>query len=88
MQETAYAAPPSIHRCRVCLRQLKTATQSEATLAVVFELRQYKAKSILQLEILAQPPKKRPTDIPWTAAPMLLKTTSSHEEGCRTWIQS
>ena len=44
------------------------------------------AKSILQLEILVQPPKKRPTDIPWTAAPMLLKTTSSHEEGCdREW---
>lgn len=44
------------------------------------------AKSILQLEILAQPPKKRPTNIPWTAAPMLLKTTSSHDEGCeREW---
>lgn len=44
------------------------------------------AKSILQLEILAQPPVKRPKDIPWTAAPMLLKTTSSHEEGCdREW---
>ena len=44
------------------------------------------AKSILQLEILVQPPKTRPTDIPWTAAPMLLKTTSSHEEGCdREW---
>jgi len=44
------------------------------------------AKSILQLEILVQPPKKRPKDIPWTAAPMLLKTTSSHEEGCeREW---
>jgi len=46
----------------------------------------HEAKSILQLEILVQPPKKRPTDIPWTAAPMLLKTTSSHEEGCeREW---
>ena len=44
------------------------------------------AKSILQLEILVQPPKNRPTDIPWTSAPMLLKTTSSHEEGCeREW---
>jgi len=44
------------------------------------------AKSVLQLEILVQPPKKRPTDVPWTAAPMLLKTTSSHEEGCeREW---
>ena len=46
----------------------------------------HKAKSILQLEILVQPLSERPTDIPWTAAPMLLKTTSSHEEGCeREW---
>jgi glutamate synthase (NADPH/NADH) small chain len=46
----------------------------------------HKAKSILQLEILVQPPIKRPTDIPWSAAPMLLKTTSSHQEGCeREW---
>ncbi len=44
------------------------------------------AKSIMQLEILTQPPQSRPKDIPWTAAPMLLKTTSSHEEGCeREW---
>ena len=46
----------------------------------------HKAKSVLQLEILIQPLTERPTDIPWTAAPMLLKTTSSHEEGCeREW---
>ncbi|MEM6963601.1 MAG: glutamate synthase subunit beta [Bacteroidota bacterium] len=44
------------------------------------------AKSILQLEIMIRPLEHRPTDIPWTAAPMLLKTTSSHEEGCdRAW---
>ena len=44
------------------------------------------ATSITQLELLAQPPKERPQDIPWTAAPMLLKTSSSHEEGCeRNW---
>jgi len=46
----------------------------------------HQAKSILQLEILTQPLTERPVDIPWTAAPMLLKTTSSHEEGCeRDW---
>ncbi len=46
----------------------------------------HQAKSILQLEILTQPLTERPLDIPWTAAPMLLKTTSSHEEGCeREW---
>ena len=44
------------------------------------------ATSVTQLELLAQPPKERPQDIPWTAAPMLLKTSSSHEEGCeRNW---
>ena len=44
------------------------------------------ATSITQLELLSQPPKERPQDIPWTATPMLLKTSSSHEEGCeRNW---
>ena len=44
------------------------------------------AISVTQLELLSQPPKVRPQDIPWTAAPMLLKTSSSHEEGCeRNW---
>jgi len=44
------------------------------------------ATSVTQLELLAKPPVKRPKDLPWTAAPMLLKTSSSHEEGCdRNW---
>jgi len=44
------------------------------------------AKSILQIELLPQPPKSRTHNMPWPVYPMLLKTTSSHEEGCdREW---
>jgi glutamate synthase (NADPH/NADH) small chain len=44
------------------------------------------ARSITQLELLPQPPKSRTEHMPWPVYPMLLKTTSSHEEGCdREW---
>jgi glutamate synthase (NADPH/NADH) small chain len=44
------------------------------------------AKTITQLELLPQPPKSRTHQMPWPTYPMLLKTTSSHEEGCeREW---
>ncbi len=44
------------------------------------------AKSILQIELLPQPPISRTRFMPWPTFPMLLKTTSSHEEGCeREW---
>lgn len=44
------------------------------------------AKSILQFELMFQPSKERTDNMPWPTYPMLLKTTSSHEEGCeRFW---
>ncbi len=44
------------------------------------------ARSILQIELLPQPPKSRTHHMPWPTYPMLLKTTSSHEEGAnREW---
>lgn len=44
------------------------------------------AKSITQFELMFQPPKERNENMPWPQYPMLLKTTSSHEEGCqRFW---
>jgi glutamate synthase (NADPH/NADH) small chain len=44
------------------------------------------AKSITQFELMFQPPKGRTENMPWPQYPMLLKTTSSHEEGCqRFW---
>lgn len=44
------------------------------------------AASILQFELLPQPPADRNETMPWPQYPMLLKTTSSHEEGCdRQW---
>ena len=44
------------------------------------------AKSILQIELLSKPPMERPTDTPWPQWPMVLRTSSSHEEGCeREW---
>jgi glutamate synthase (NADPH/NADH) small chain len=45
-----------------------------------------KAATITQFELLPQPPKERTKQMPWPTYPMLLKTTTSHEEGCeRKW---
>lgn len=45
-----------------------------------------KAKSIRQFEVMMQPPEQRTPHMPWPTYPMLLKTTSSHEEGAdRHW---
>jgi glutamate synthase (NADPH) small chain len=41
------------------------------------------AKEIYQLEILPQPPLTRPSDTPWPMWPRIMRTSSSHEEGCR-----
>lgn len=44
------------------------------------------AREIHQLEILPKPPETRPTDTPWPNWPTILRTSSSHEEGCqRRW---
>ena len=44
------------------------------------------AKSVTQFELLPKPPEGRNSFMPWPTYPMVLKTTSSHEEGCeREW---
>jgi glutamate synthase (NADPH/NADH) small chain len=44
------------------------------------------AKSVTQIELLAQPPLKRGENNPWPLWPMVLMTSSSHEEGVnRQW---
>ncbi|MEP7142357.1 MAG: glutamate synthase subunit beta [Ferruginibacter sp.] len=46
----------------------------------------HKAGSVLQFELLPKPPADRSEYMPWPTYPMVLKTTSSHEEGCeRKW---
>ena len=46
----------------------------------------HKAKSITQFELLPKPPENRNALMPWPTYPMLLKLTSSHEEGAdRKW---
>ncbi len=46
----------------------------------------HRAKSVTQIELLAQPPKNRTEDNPWPNWPMILRTSSSHEEGGeRNW---
>lgn len=39
------------------------------------------ASCVIQIELLPQPPDCRSKDYPWPQYPLLLKTTSSHEEG-------
>ncbi len=46
----------------------------------------HKAKSITQFELLPKPPESRTSYMPWPTYPMVLKTSSSHDEGCdRDW---
>jgi len=48
--------------------------------------RRQNAKKIYQLEILPKPPDSRPADTPWPMWPRVMRTSSSHEEGCeRRW---
>lgn len=45
-----------------------------------------KAAGIFQIEVMPKPPKNRTEDFPWPSYPLLLKESSSHEEGCkRQW---
>jgi glutamate synthase (NADPH/NADH) small chain len=47
------------------------------------------AKSVRQIEIFDEPPKTRPSSTPWPTYPRILRTSSSHEEGCiREWAVS
>ncbi len=44
------------------------------------------AASVTQFELLPKPPESRLPGMPWPTYPMLLKTSTSHEEGCeRMW---
>ncbi len=44
------------------------------------------ARQIIQIEVLPKPPAERTDNEPWPLYPRLLKTTSSHKEGCeRMW---
>lgn len=44
------------------------------------------AKSVTQLEILSKPPAERTASMPWPQWPIILRTSTSHEEGCtRQW---
>ncbi len=46
----------------------------------------HKASSVTQFELLPKPPESRSDYMPWPTYPMLLKTSSSHEEGVqRHW---
>ena len=46
----------------------------------------HRAKSITQLELLSKPPDTRSEETPWPLWPMMLRTSSSHEEGAdRHW---
>ncbi len=39
------------------------------------------AECVVQIELLPQPPGERTEDYPWPSYPMILKTSTSHEEG-------
>jgi glutamate synthase (NADPH/NADH) small chain len=46
------------------------------------------ARSVTQLEILAQPPELRPDHQPWPTYPMTFRISSAHEEAARPDVQS
>jgi glutamate synthase (NADPH/NADH) small chain len=39
------------------------------------------AKNVVQIELMPEPPEKRTTGMPWPYWPMIMRTSSSHEEG-------
>lgn len=44
------------------------------------------AKSVTQIELLPKPPAERTPEMPWPNWPTILRTSTSHEEGCdRKW---
>ena len=44
------------------------------------------AKSVMQIEIMPKPPDERDASTPWPLWPYMLRTSSSHKEGCeRRW---
>ena len=44
------------------------------------------ATSVTQIELMPMPPKERASNTPWPNWPMMLRTSTSHEEGCeRQW---
>jgi glutamate synthase (NADPH/NADH) small chain len=46
----------------------------------------HKAKSVTQIELLSKPPTDRTVTNPWPEWPMVLRTSTSHDEGCeRDW---
>jgi glutamate synthase (NADPH) small chain len=46
----------------------------------------HKAKSVTQIELLTKPPDGRTLDNPWPEWPMIMRTSTSHEEGVeRQW---
>jgi glutamate synthase (NADPH/NADH) small chain len=46
----------------------------------------HSAASVTQIELLSKPPENRAESTPWPLWPMMLRTSSSHEEGCeRKW---
>ena len=46
----------------------------------------HQAASVTQIELLAKPPAERNETMPWPSWPMILRTSTSHEEGCnRNW---
>lgn len=46
----------------------------------------HRAQSITQIELLSKPPDQRAEETPWPLWPMMLRTSSSHEEGAdRFW---
>ncbi len=48
--------------------------------------RRQQAKEIHQIEILPKPPETPPPDTPWPMWPRIMRTSSSHQEGCqRQW---
>ncbi len=49
----------------------------------------HKATSVTQIELLSKPPEERAASTPWPNWPMMLRTSTSHEEGCdRHWAIS
>ncbi len=79
----------SLEGCRLVSAQDKTVVViggGDTGSDCVGTSRRQGAKKIYQLEILPKPPESRAEQDPWPQWPRIMRTSSSHEEGCdRRW---
>lgn len=76
---TGAAIPPELHAAG---KQVVVIGGGDTGSDCVGTANRQGAASVVQLELMPMPPRERTPAMPWPQYPMVLRTSSSHEEGC------